>query len=448
MTKIFRCFIFAGIFGTLAFVGWACSKQNSNASLATSESESQSNFDAKVFFTENIKLGNDFYESQLIKNGSGAQTSYWQFVKTRNPSRGTLVYSLPYTGADWTGEEVDLRWSSHSAADVGFMEEDTDGPSFNSKTSKPIFYQLFKKDKLPITGLSFSLNDYNVLYVYHRFYAGRHVNHYVDDFVEAVKWVKSQNSSDEIGLLGLSLGGFIVSQAAQKLPSENVKALLLISPLLSWPMQTQYLARLNTLIPDPSKRSEYLDFFEPYERRFSNSDSSHLSMAVLKIPALLIHDEWDTLVPIEQADELEKTSQTFLTYVKHLHNNPIDYSTMLKDHQQPSEGQNSENILPFYLSYFFNRVGASTQNKYVVYTQASMDKLFSEMRTQSQAGRDVSGFQKGLREMCRPAFTFWESNQANVSESGPAYLTRKLNTVWGLAESEATICHFLETSKL
>jgi len=443
--KWLKLFIFLIALPILGFVGWACSGNSSGTPPA--ENSPAGTNSTKVFFTEKVKMGDDFYDSQLIQHEGSSGVSYWNLIKGKNLSRGTIIYSLPYTGMDWSSEDVDKRWAANAAALTGYLSADVDGPLYNSSSSKPIFYQQIKKEVMPIFGLGMSLNGYDVLYVYHRFYAGRYADDYVQDVVDAVAWLKEKNTSEEIALFGLSLGGFISSQAAARVKSTDLKAVGLISPLLSWPKQATYLSSLNTLISDTTIRTGYLDFFEPYVRRFSNAESK-LEIPQFSVPTLLIHDEWDTLVPIAQADQFQSLNTSNTLFLRHFHSTPIDFATMVRDHSQPASGMNAENIQPFYIAFMFNRVAASSDIKYIPYTQASMDKVFTEMHTQKQTGKDIVGFQKGLKELCQNHFYMWDTSQAMTPETGPTYLARKLNQVWGLSENTSSICIYLNNHAL
>jgi len=432
------------VFGILGFVGWACSANSSSPS-PVNNSEGQST--TKVFFTEKLKLGDDQYESQLIQHQGSSGISYWNLVKGRNLSRGTIIYVVPYTGIDWSGENLDKRWSSNPGALTGYWGADIDGPLYNATTSKPLFYQQIKKEVMPIAGLGMSFNGYDVLYVYHRFYAGRYADAYVQDVMDAIAWLKSKNPTEQIGLLGFSLGGFISSQVAARAQSGDLKAVALISPLLSWPQQALYLNDLNTLITDTMNRQGYLDFFEPYTRRFSNPESN-LDIPRFSIETLMIHDQWDTLVPIAQAEAFQTLNTSNVTFLKHFHSTDIDYATMDREHFQKNVGQNSENVQPFYLAFLFNRIAPNSDTKFVLYTQESMDKVFSEMHTQKLDGKDIIGFQKALKEMCKNYFLMYDTSKLAAPETGPTYLARKINQVWGLSQTPTSICSYLDSSTL
>lgn len=440
-----KFFIFVIAFPALGFVGWACSgKSSENPAAENSQAGTPT---TTVFFTEKVKMGNDFYDSQLIQHKGSSGTSYWNLIKGKSLSRGTIIYSLPYTGMDWSTEEVDKRWAANASALTGYLGADIDGPLYNSSSSKPIFYQQIKKEVMPFFGLGLSLNGYDVLYVYHRFYAGRYADDYVQDVIDAVAWLKEKNASEEIALFGLSLGGFISSQAAARVKNTDLKAVGIISPLLSWPKQTTYLDSLNTLISDNTIRTGFVDFFEAYTRRFSNPESK-LEIPQFAVPTLLIHDEWDTLVPISQAEQFQSLNTSNTLFIRHFHSTPIDFTTMVRDHSQPNSGMNAENIQPFYIAFMFNRVAANSDIKYIPYTQASMDKVFTEMHTQKQTGKDIVGFQNGLKEMCQNHFYMWDTSEAAAPETGPTYLARKLNQVWGLSENATSICSYLNNNAL
>jgi dienelactone hydrolase len=443
-----RYILLAAVFAGLGFVGWACSTQHSENSAATTNEIQQSSPTTSLFFTEKLNLNKETYESSLIKYRAGDETSYWQWVKTKNQSRGTIVYSLPYTGIDWSGEDVDQQWAANAEATQGYWAADVHGPAYDKNSSKMIFYQKTKKESVPEMGAAFSANGYDVLYVYHRFYAGRSVEDYVGDIEEAVNWLKSQNPDLPLGLYGFSFGGWIVAQAAKRISAGQVQAVILISPLLGWHEQEKYMKELRSRITDPEQLNEYFNFYEPLKRRFDSADASVQEIPQLNVPTLLIHDEWDTLVPVSQADLFEKQNSTSITYLKHTHPISLDLTLAQRDHWQREEGENMANNAVFYLAFAFSHLDAFSSAKTIPYSQIAMDQLWKEMHDVKVAGHDISGFQKGLKNLCHPQLNLEETQHLHDSESGTQYLTRKLNEVWGRRETEGSVCTSLENSSL
>lgn len=398
--------------------------------------------------TETFTLVDKTYDLDLLKYESSNLKSYWQFVKSQARSRGTIIYSVPYEGADWIDDPIDQRWSEDPRALTGYLGDDVDGPDYNQESSKQVSYRRIPSQDMPVVGFDFSYNDYNVLYVYHRFYAGRYADDYVNEMVEAINWVRQQEPESEIGLYGGSLGGYIVSHASSKFTSNDIAAMVLVSPLLSWPMQESFLDSLLNLISTATVLQGYQDFFEPYTRRFTSVESSGRDVVKTSIPTLIIHDEWDTLVPIEQADKFVQDRNKSKIFLKYYHNSPINFETMVRDHAQPGSGMTGANIRPFYTAFFNNRIGENTEFKYIFYTESAADAMFVEMYTMKGLGKVMKGFQDSLGELCKDHFVMSELNQARGGEIGPTYIARKLNEVWGTSLNSTNVCDYLGTNDL
>ncbi len=401
-----KIIITVSIFMVLTVFGWACSQTNSGSD---DKVNSQSINKVKVLSTKNIILATtETYQTQLLKFQSPSLTSYWQLVKTNKPSQGTIVYSVPYEGIDWSGEEVDKRWAADPRSATGYFAPDVDGPDYNSATSKQVSFRLAKLEDIANQGIFFLYNGYDVLFVHHRFYAGRTTDLYVEEMRLAIEWLQTP-----VAVFGVSLGGFISLQAAGNFGPELVKAQVIMSPLSNWQNQKSYLDGLSAKISNPTKLAEYIDFFEPYVRRFANP--AVLQSPKRKISTLLIHDEWDTLIPVEQSDQLFSGNilATDSQYLKFQHLTPVDFNTMVKEHYQPGSGLNFTNTIPYYQAFIFNRLRSTNSSFVIFYNESTFTALLNEMKNLKANGKDTSGFQKVLSELCKPNFLMYDMDAGN-----------------------------------
>lgn len=159
------------------------------------------------------------------------------------------------------------------------------------------------------------LNGCGVLYVFERYYAGGSIRNDVDDTVAGLRFLADSGVADntKIGIWGGSWGGFEALYGAADAPSGAVPiAGVAFFPLSDFADEVDYIENSAGVLPnhipditDDVKRGQYQAFFEPYLERikavsdWADWDGTAL-LAKLSTPFIVVHDEWDTLVPFEQ----------------------------------------------------------------------------------------------------------------------------------------------------
>lgn len=421
--------------------GWACSSsKNSTGGDGGNQQAADPSFSHIFVASESISLAGSSYQSSLYLSSNGEQNRFFQYVKGRQSSNGVVIFMVPYTGLDWSEQSVDKDLSSRANATVGYWVDDIYGPQFQKSTSKQIFYQMIPRAQLPSVGLGFLFNNYNVLFLHNRFYAGRFASDYVRDISAALDFLDKNESQLNIAFYGMSLGGFIPLQALSRINHPRIKALVAVSPLVSWIDQNHWIETANTTFADPLKLQKFRDFFEPYQRRFLNNEASNYDTPTVQYPTLLFHDEWDVLVSIRQAERLFQKSQSKVNFLRYYHSTSINYDTMNFDHKQEGSGMNEFNVLPFAQAFIFNQFQDNQVVQYLTYKKIPMDTMFAEMKAAKDNGRDLGGFKSGISEICKTKYFMWELDSAEAPTLGPQYLSSKLNMYFGTNFNEYTVC--------
>lgn len=167
----------------------------------------------------------------------------------------------------------------------------------------------------------FMLNNFGVLNVFERYYTGGSIQNDVDDTVAGYRFLNDSAGlvdKTRIGTWGGSWGGFeALYGAAYSFDSGGMvpAAGVAFYPLSDFQDEVDYIENsagesvLPNNIPDitaAANRTDYQDFFAPYLTRIkatSEWESWTGSNLVLKLatPFVVVHDEWDTLVPFEQS---------------------------------------------------------------------------------------------------------------------------------------------------
>lgn len=185
------------------------------------------------------------------------------------------------------------------------------------------------------------LNGYGVLYVFERYYAGGSIRNDVDDTVAGLRFLKESGVADtaRIGIWGGSWGGFEALYGAANAPAGAVpRAGIAFFPLSDFADEVGYVENTAGVLPnhipditDDVKRGQYQSFFAPYLERikavtdWADWDGTAL-LAKLETPFMVVHDEWDTLVPFEQTVALAADSS--ITPLYFYQDTPRDLNTL------------------------------------------------------------------------------------------------------------------------
>ena len=159
----------------------------------------------------------------------------------------------------------------------------------------------------------FLLNGFGVLHLFCRFYTGGNLENDVNDVVAGLRFLAGEPrvDPDRIGIHGGSWGGFEALYGAAAAPPGSAPAAgVALYPPSNFPGMVDY---INDGIPagvaNPDIRAWYGVFFQPYlDRIFATAGweswTSGSLPGRLATPFLVIHDEWDMLVPFAQSAEL------------------------------------------------------------------------------------------------------------------------------------------------
>lgn len=287
---------------------------------------------------------------------------------------------------------------------------------------------------------------------------------------------------------GLSLGGFEAIYGAAAAPEELTPALgVSWFPPSDFPSWVTYLVDdLPAVFPPGSDvLAGYDRFFEPYLRRVyavtgghpgaPGADYAGLRLADLaagmRTDFLLVHDTWDTLVPVAQTVELVQatTAQGFWFP----HTTGIDFETFARDHRQPCEGLRFSTAMLFSYTYLLTRLVEPAATAVALYDwfelagcQGGPDPdevelcrncpghpgLFAYLRAQQLPGHDISWLVPRLVELADPRLTLHDVSVAGANAPGHHLVGLFLNGIWGAGlgeqpSSEAVIA-YLQTHGL
>jgi hypothetical protein len=418
-------------------------------------------------------LGPDTWPYQLLKlSANDGSIAYVQWIPPLSGSHlpaPTVLVTDPYGGIGWSDNSIDQVWANRPNASAGYSYPDVNGPGYVQGVSQNIKYQLIPPEYNIAVWYSLLKNGMGLLIVHGRFYSGGDLSTYVGAVDKGLQFLNQESGIDRsrIGIFGISLGGFEAIYAASAAPSQ-LKPLYGVawSPPTDWQAQATFINSPPSAMTNNVQIQSFQNFFEPYLRRMkavthgmpgdAGADFSGLRplgiIPQLKTHFLILHDDWDMLVPSVQSRSFVSLAGDQAEGLWFPHSAPIDYNHFSLDHQQASEGLVTSISYLFTNAYFLRRLIPAQQATplYAMYSASDINQQFSYFRQQHLAGHDVSSLVPRLIDLCDARLTLIETAGGNTI-SGPEYVAFILQSYWGAdptTVNSANVKAYLESNGL
>ncbi|MBP7735343.1 MAG: prolyl oligopeptidase family serine peptidase [Spirochaetes bacterium] len=158
----------------------------------------------------------------------------------------------------------------------------------------------------------FSINGFGVLHAFGRFYTKGNLQNDVDDMTAGLRFLADSGFADtaRLGIYGGSWGGFEALYGAANAPAGAVpSAGVALYPPVDFKEFERYVTVDIPVIADATKESQYVSFYQAYlERMYATPGWDTWTTAALagklSTKFLVVHDEWDTLVPVWHSQDL------------------------------------------------------------------------------------------------------------------------------------------------
>lgn len=445
-----------------------CSKSKSHQSGAEPVVSQSESISIKTLEIQNYSLGGNLnYETRLLKIESNNSSTpvYAQFVKSCPSGQcPVVVISDPYSGISWSGETIDAQWCGRANATTGYSWSDENGPLYQVGSSiGTLNYKCNSPQEAANIGGLFLLSEINIMIIYGRFYAGRTLDDYVNEFVRASESLNQISEVDinRVAFFGASLGGFITLNSALR-TNAKLKGLVVMSPLIDIGEQLDYIESLPSKVnANSSLLSRFQKFFDPYQRRvYGFTGGARLPSAStqyekfrpssvsanLKVPTLLIEDDWDTLIPVAPAKQMADAIPSQVNKIWFQHATGIDYNTFVMDHRQPGEGLTGNNTYPLYMLYLFDLLIPEVANPNLYYDYNELTLAFSQFRQAQSRGQNIQWLRPLGLKFCRSGLSMIDLSSSGMTMSARAYLAGIVTNLWGITKSENEVCNYLQSS--
>jgi esterase/lipase len=396
----------------------ACSSGFSSAPTSIIDDTTTDTFTKTVLSTSSYNDGTNNHDYDLLKVQSGNKDpSFMQWIPNSLGTTGpTVIIYYPYEGIDWTGLAIDTKWSARSGA-----QNDEDAPFYDVATSSQISYTLMSHNTAAVNNSYFMLNNIHTLIVYGRYYAGTNVTGDVQAVADGYKFLASQSLVDKtkIGIYSGSWGGLGVLYGTAAAIAEDTsimpKAISLAYPVSDVKLMVNYLASIPTLTAVQAKIDAYNAFFDPYSRRIEKATEelsgqatqydkfTQSKLAGITSDMFIIHDDWDTLVPVGLTHSLLSTvasTDKYVYYQKHA--TAMDYDNFVTNHSQAANPVDYATALSWNYLFLISELTDSSAPRAAGYSSSALLTQFDYMVSMHTGGKDTSDFAKVLSLMCRP----------------------------------------------
>ena len=406
------------------------------------------------------------YQLLEISNASNERVFVQWLPPLPGEAHKTVVVSNPYDGIDWTGLEVDVRWAKDNS--LAGCYPDIDSPGFDSgaQGSQTCYGGTKSPQQVADELFGFLYNKLGVLVVFGRFYAGETLQDSVEGMALALAYLSQQNqqtNNDNVAVFGISLGGFEALHgvlAAE--PIDQPKFGVAAAPLLDLEQQYHYVYEQipTTLSGNPEQIDAYQDLFAPYFRRIFTFVGEPPSSVFYPYTApylrdklsgefLIIHDDWDTLVPVGPSQTLSASESISPFWFPHT--SSINYDTFDIEHQQISEGLDANILFTFSYSFIFTRLLDPDAEPLVFYSYVSFQRFFDYIKSQQDSGADISWLIPRLKELAASGVILFDLDTESSPHTAAGYqiVGEFLNSVWdaGLDDKnyEENVASYLAT---
>jgi hypothetical protein len=405
-----------------------------------------------VLGTGQAEAGGQLWQYQLLRlQEPGKAPTYAQWFPPRASGVSpTMMLTRPYDGISWSGEAVDAKWAARGP---GFHPDDSE-PHYHAGSSS-IVYAPGAPELITAEAFFYLFHDFGVLAVFGRFYAGGDIQNDRDDMHAGMLFLAQAPGVDRsrIGIHGGSWGGFEALYAAADAPAESrPKVGVALFPLSDFARQLDYVFNIvPSRVTEPAVLGHYAAFFEPYLRRvfattggppgapgtdYSRWTREHLA-STLSVPFLVLHEDWDTLVPVEQTWTLAALMGPRMTPLYFQHREPVDWNTRDLSHG-PLMSTYGSVVETVSLGYLLTELGRPTQFLVVPFTEVTLVTWLWDVRVLQWYGHDVSAVAPRLRELTDPRVLLFEPSSGKVV-AGAEWVAAGVNALWGTGYTAANI---------
>lgn len=328
-----------------------------------------------------------------------------------------VVLARPYDGIDWTGEPVDAKWAQRYRDNPGGMFPDDDEPNYIPGVSSNIYYQLWTLPELAQETNYWLVHGISPMLVFGRYYAGEDIASTARVMQAALRYAANRQDVDvrRVGITGGSWGGFMTIYGASLAPPEIQPVAADIAGPVDFEKMIHYITQEMPTLAPPANASAFSAFFEPYVRRIQagrgklgGTPDSWTGFTTSDVciglygDTLVLHDDWDTLVPFSQSSHLQASCSN-IQAVFWTHDDPLPWASTTLTHGPASEEVPISTMHSFAYGYILARLAPLGPPRYFAWTRTHMQTFLLRIRALKNRGAYTYDVFSLLREWLSPS---------------------------------------------
>ena len=381
----------------------------------------------------------------------GAHT-YLLYIHAPTANAPVVIVNDPYAGIDWTGEAVDARWAALGDG----IHPDVDAPAYDG--NDVITYGAQSVQTAVDESLVWLFNGAAVVHVYGRFYAGGTLVDDAEDAAMGYAFVASRAGEvdvSRIGGTGNSWGAMMALFGAARARDAHPRALAMLAPPSSFIDLYQHShVEMPARFGNPAQSEA---FFSPYWRRaapsvgFPPSATDPRSYAftpggicaALPTNALVLHDDWDLLIPVRQSEALVAACAGKVRPL-FWRRGALDYRTSPLDHGPFTAEGSIPSALTFAALHLLSGIMPSAPSITALGSSSSIRAFLELMRVAVEASEDIHWVYGPLRQLADTRTQLFDP-ATGVFTPGGEVLAAAFNPVFGTTMTAAELRAFLAT---
>ncbi len=314
--------------------------------------------------------------------------------------------------------------------------------------SEGVAYALSAPDAMASATVGWLLNGHAVMLVYGRYYACDDLDGDIADMRAALGYLTTRADADpqHVAITGNSWGGFLaLFGAVNAPPGLHLDAVVPMNPPSDFVDWLSYLDELATTWPRPAD----LAFFLSYKRRvlrasggapgvgdFTRFRHAAVCAGLGATPTLLLHDEWDTLIPIRQSQGLVTTcSRDGMWWPRQGTLDPLvvglDHGLLGKEPGYPS-------VFTFAQVYLLARLNDAQHPIIALASRPAIASYLGLIHAEQVAGGQLGHALARLREAAGARIFFYIVDEMQTVEAA-AVLAQGINTHWNTSYTAASL---------
>lgn len=399
--------------------------------------------------------GRAFQKLRLTWGARAPTYAVWFPPLTAEGIHGAVVLAEPYVGIDWTGEPADAAFAALPDAGSDTLKADAYGPGYLPGVSGPIVYRKIPEADVYSEAYAYLTGGLGVLFVFERFYAGGDLLNDALDTATALQFLSEQPEVEaaRTGIYGASLGGFCAVHGSALADAAPAYGAAWSPPVDMAEFAAHVTSAAYARVADPAKKQVWAQVLDPYRRRMAavpgapGAYASHTAVAVasaLRTNFLLLHDDWDTLVPVENTRALLAAAPARTTGFLVPRPGPIDFARLDLKHSPVPFGGDVWYAFTMVHAYLLTRLMPPGRPFTSLYHAAEMEAFMDFMSGAQRRGVDISPLAPRLLDLCDERVSLLDMGDlAAPTVAGRAVVARWLNAHWGTRFSPAEAVEFL-----